>query len=130
MESSQLWELRARARRTLVEYTRQRFARQRATQGGSPEEIADAGRVFDYNTLTLGFARRFATYKRPNLLLRDPERLIAILTNRERPVQLILAGKAHPQDGAGQAMIQQWTSSSAAPRSVLMSFFSVTTTCF
>ena len=58
--------------------------------------------------MTLGFARRFATYKRPNLLLHDPERLIRILTNRQLPVQLILAGKAHPQDLAGQAMIQQW----------------------
>jgi glycogen phosphorylase len=56
----------------------------------------------------MGFARRFATYKRPNLLLRDPDRLARILTNRERPVQLVLAGKAHPADLAGQAMIQQW----------------------
>jgi starch phosphorylase len=56
----------------------------------------------------LGFARRFATYKRPNLLLHDRDRLVRILTNRERPVQLILAGKAHPQDYAGQAMIREW----------------------
>ena len=62
----------------------------------------------DPNTLTLGFARRFATYKRPNLLLHDPARLIRILTNEKQPVQLILAGKAHPQDIAGQSMIQQW----------------------
>jgi starch phosphorylase len=58
--------------------------------------------------LTLGFARRFATYKRPNLLLHDPERLLRLLTNRERPVQLILAGKAHPADQAGQTLIQEW----------------------
>jgi len=58
--------------------------------------------------LTLGFARRFATYKRPNLLLHDPARLLNILTNPERPVQLVLAGKAHPQDAAGQEMIRQW----------------------
>ena len=58
--------------------------------------------------MTLGFARRFATYKRPNLLLHDPARLINILTNRERPVQLVLAGKAHPQDVEGQEMIRQW----------------------
>jgi starch phosphorylase len=56
----------------------------------------------------LGFARRFATYKRPNLLLHDPARLIGILTNAERPVQLVLAGKAHPQDSEGQEMIRQW----------------------
>ena len=60
------------------------------------------------NTLTLGFARRFATYKRPNLLLHDPERLLRLLTNPQRPVQLIIAGKAHPADLAGQALIQQW----------------------
>jgi starch phosphorylase len=58
--------------------------------------------------LTLGFARRFATYKRPNLLLHDPQRLVRILTDSDRPVQLVLAGKAHPQDGAGQDMIRQW----------------------
>ena len=56
----------------------------------------------------MGFARRFATYKRPNLLLHDPARLIRILTNPQRPVQLLLAGKAHPQDLAGQAMIREW----------------------
>jgi len=59
--------------------------------------------------LTLGFARRFATYKRPNLLLHDPERLLRILKNPRRPAQLILAGKAHPADLAGQALIQEWT---------------------
>jgi len=60
--------------------------------------------------LTLGFARRFASYKRPNLLLHDPERLIRILKNPQRPAQLILAGKAHPSDQAGQALIREWTS--------------------
>lgn len=58
--------------------------------------------------MTLGFARRFATYKRPNLLLHDPGRLLRLLTNPQRPVQLIMAGKAHPADQAGQALIQQW----------------------
>jgi starch phosphorylase len=58
--------------------------------------------------LTLGFARRFATYKRPNLLLHDPERLLRLLTDPDRPVQLIIAGKAHPEDRAGLALIQQW----------------------
>ena len=60
------------------------------------------------NTLTLGFARRFATYKRPNLLLHDSERLLRLLSNSQRPVQLIIAGKAHPADQAGQALIQEW----------------------
>jgi starch phosphorylase len=58
--------------------------------------------------MTLGFARRFATYKRPNLLLHNPQRLLRLLTNSERPVQLIIAGKAHPEDRAGQALIHEW----------------------
>ena len=58
--------------------------------------------------MTLGFARRFAAYKRPNLLLHDPQRLARLLTDTRRPVQLVLAGKAHPDDMAGQAMIRDW----------------------
>ncbi len=74
-----------------------------ASAGASLEAIDEAKHLFDRNVLTLGFARRFATYKRSNLLLHDPERLLRILTNAQRPVQLILAGKAHPDDMAGQA---------------------------
>ena len=103
-----LWKMRTAARKSMIEYLRPRYARQVAIQGGSHAEIAEAGRILDANTLTLGFARRFATYKRPNLLLHDPGRLTRILSNTQRPVQLILAGKAHPQDGAGQEMIRQW----------------------
>ena len=103
-----LWEVRGEARRELVEYARKRLARQLATQGAPPHELAAAAHAFDPNTLTLGFARRFAEYKRPNLLLRDRERLIRLLCDRERPVQLIVAGKAHPQDSTGQAMIREW----------------------
>ena len=73
-----------------------------------PEDIERAKAMFDPNALTLGFARRFATYKRPNLLLHDPERLARILTNQQRPVQLVLAGKAHPADQAGKDMIREW----------------------
>jgi starch phosphorylase len=64
--------------------------------------------IFNPNALTLGFARRFATYKRPDLLLYDTDRLLRILCNPERPVQLIIAGKAHPADLPGQALIQKW----------------------
>ena len=105
---AELWQLRALGRQSLIEYTRERLARQLAGHGADAAEVDLARQLLDPNTLTLGFARRFATYKRPNLLLRDPERLIRILTNREHPVQLILAGKAHPQDLAGQAMVQEW----------------------
>jgi starch phosphorylase len=85
------------------------LSRQLTASGASPEAISEAESLFDPNALTLGFARRFATYKRPNLLLHDPERLLHLLTNPQRPVQLILAGKAHPADEAGQALIQEWT---------------------
>jgi starch phosphorylase len=70
--------------------------------------VDEAKHLFDPNALTLGFARRFATYKRPNLLLHDPQRLLRLLSNPQRPVQLIIAGKAHPADEAGKALIQQW----------------------
>ncbi|MGD0298602.1 MAG: alpha-glucan family phosphorylase [Bryobacteraceae bacterium] len=104
----ELWAMRTSERRSLIEDVRIRHARQTAVWSTSAEETAAAGRVFDFDTLTMGFARRFATYKRPNLLLHDPARLIRILTNPQRPVQLLLAGKAHPQDLAGQAMIREW----------------------
>jgi starch phosphorylase len=105
---SQLWQLRTDARKSLVEYARERLSRQLAASGASAEAVEAAKGLFDPNALTLGFARRFATYKRPNLLLHDPWRLLRILTNPQRPVQLILAGKAHPADQAGQALIREW----------------------
>jgi len=104
-----IWNMRTSARKSLIECIRPRYARQIAIQGRSARDISEAGKIFDVNTLTLGFARRFATYKRPNLLLHDPDRLTRILGNPQRPVQLVLAGKAHPQDGAGQEMIRQWS---------------------
>ena len=104
-----LWNFRIAASKSLVEYTRARLSRQLAASGASPEAVDEAKHLFDPNALTLGFARRFATYKRPNLLLHDPERLLRLLTIPQRPVQLILAGKAHPADKAGQALIQEWT---------------------
>jgi starch phosphorylase len=92
-----------------VEYARERLSRDLAAAGAPPEEVEAARHLFDPNILTLGFARRFATYKRPNLLLHDPPRLLRLLSNSERPVQLIIAGKAHPADQAGQALIREWT---------------------
>ena len=108
VSDADLWRFRAAARRSLVEYARERLSRQLAGSGASPEEVRGAKHLFDPDALTLGFARRFATYKRPNLLLHDPERLLRLLDNEERPVQLIIAGKAHPADQAGQALIQEW----------------------
>ncbi|MBV8728408.1 MAG: alpha-glucan family phosphorylase, partial [Acidobacteriia bacterium] len=104
----QLWQLRAQSTRGMIDFTRKRLAHQREMEGASAAEVEEAGRIFDPDILTLGFARRFATYKRPNLLLHDRGRLLRMLTDRERPVQFIIAGKAHPQDLAGQAMIREW----------------------
>ncbi len=103
-----LWQFRTAASRSLVEYARERLSRQLAASGASPEAVDQAKQLFDPNALTLGFARRFATYKRPNLLLHDRERLLRLLTNPGQPVQLILAGKAHPADQAGQTLIHEW----------------------
>jgi starch phosphorylase len=104
-----LWQFRTATSKSLVEYARERLSRESAGSGASSEEVEAAKHLFDPNILTLGFARRFAAYKRPNLLLHDPERLLHLLSNPQRPVQLIMAGKAHPKDKAGQALIQQWT---------------------
>jgi len=105
---AQLWKMRNESRASLVEYSRNRLKKLLAARGGSPNEIEQVNRIFDPKWLTLGFARRFATYKRPNLLLRDSERLLRLLTKGDFPVQLILAGKAHPADREGQAMIHEW----------------------
>ncbi len=103
-----LWRFRLATSKSLVEYARERLARHYAAAGASPETVEEAKHLFDPNILTLGFARRFATYKRPNLLLHDPERLLRLLSDPQRPVQLIIAGKAHPADLEGQALIQKW----------------------
>jgi starch phosphorylase len=108
VSDSDLWQLRADGRKSLVQYVRARYTRQLANRGASSEDLAHAEQALDADTLTLGFARRFASYKRPNLLLHDPQRLVAILTNKDRPVQLVLAGKAHPADGEGQWLIRRW----------------------
>ena len=101
----QLWQLRTAGRTGLIEQMRKRYQCQLAAEGGNPSQATG---IFDEKVLTLGFARRFATYKRPNLLLHDTERLVRLLSNPRFPVQLILAGKAHPQDLPGQELIKQW----------------------
>jgi starch phosphorylase len=103
--NQQLWQLRTAGRKGLIEQMRKRYQCQLAAEGANSP---DAANLFDKNVLTLGFARRFATYKRPNLLLHDTERLVRLLSNPRFPVQLILAGKAHPQDIPGQELIKQW----------------------
>jgi starch phosphorylase len=108
VSDARLWQFRTAASKSLVEYARERLSRLLASSGAMPEEVEAVKHLFDPCALTLGFARRFATYKRPNLLLHDPQRLLRLLTHSQRPVQLIMSGKAHPADQAGQTMIQEW----------------------
>jgi len=105
LTDSELWNMRTEARKAMLMEVRDRYARQLSAQGDSHFNVAE---IFRDDTLTVGFARRFATYKRPDLLLHDPERLIRLLTDSQHPVQLILAGKAHPEDKPGQGQIKLW----------------------
>ncbi|NOY52109.1 MAG: glycosyltransferase family 1 protein [Deltaproteobacteria bacterium] len=109
MSDEDLWSCRRAERADLVRYARRRLARHLGQQGLPPNRVAEAEKVLNPDALTLGFARRFAEYKRPNLLLMDPERLIRLLRDSARPVQIIVAGKAHPQDETGKELVRQWT---------------------
>ncbi|MCJ9429350.1 alpha-glucan family phosphorylase [Kordiimonas marina] len=106
LSDDRLWAFRAHQRADLIENVRFRLDRQLASRPSAQETEVRA--ALDPNVLTIGFARRFTAYKRPNLLLHDPERLIRLLTAPDRPVQLIVAGKAHPDDKAGKAMVAEW----------------------
>ncbi len=104
---AELWRTHERRRERLVAFVRKCLARQLLNQGASQETIGKADEVLDPSALTIGFARRFATYKRADLLLRDPERLKGILTDPDRPVQIIFSGKAHPRDSEGKELIRK-----------------------
>ena len=103
-----LWELRNNARKSLVDFLRQRQAQPRGFAAGTQLSAVKQPFGFDPQTLTLGFARRFVAYKRPDLLLYDPARLTRIIASRERPVQLVIAGKAHPGDHVGKGAVRRW----------------------
>ena len=105
--SEELWRTHERRRERLVAFCRRRLRQQLKRRGASRKAIQDANDVLDPRVLTIGFARRFATYKRATLLLRDPERLDKILNHPEHPVQVIYAGKAHPKDDPGKELIRQ-----------------------
>ena len=104
---AELWRSHERMRERLVGFVRRRLKRQLKNRGANRAWIHRAGEVLDPEALTIGFARRFATYKRALLILRDPARLSAILNNPDQPVQLIFAGKAHPKDHPGKELIRQ-----------------------
>lgn len=102
----ELWHAHERCRERLVVFTRNRVRSQLERRGTDPAEIEAAQEILDPGILTIGFARRFATYKRATLLLRDEERLVRLLTDRERPIQMVIAGKAHPADSEGKDFIR------------------------
>ncbi|MGN6249960.1 MAG: alpha-glucan family phosphorylase, partial [Ginsengibacter sp.] len=108
LSDNELWEMRCAQRKDLIDFARSRFERQSQVAGVSVNELKMAKNILDPDTLTLGFARRFVAYKRPNLLLTDPSRFISILTNSQKPIQLVIAGKAPPYDESGKAFIRQW----------------------
>jgi starch phosphorylase len=103
----ELWRVHEIRRERLISYARAKLAAQISQRGGSASDVSAADDYLAPETLTIGFARRFATYKRATLLLRDPVRFKRILTNPQRPVQMLMAGKAHPHDDAGKDLIRQ-----------------------
>lgn len=104
---AELWRTHERRRERLVNFARRRLVAQLRNSGAGQAEIRAANEVLDPEMLTIGFARRFAAYKRADLFLKDPERLLRILTNKNTPVQFIVAGKAHPADNQGKELIRQ-----------------------
>jgi starch phosphorylase len=108
LSDAELWAFRTRESQKLIDYLRQRVTYQFRQHGAHPRRIEEAQSVLDTNVLIMGFARRFTAYKRPNLLLTDPERLVAIITHPQHPVQLVVAGKAHPDDVEGKHLVQQF----------------------
>jgi glycogen phosphorylase len=104
---AELWRTHERRRERLVAFARRRLKTQLKNRGAPPAEVGRADEVLDPDALTIGFARRFATYKRGTLIFRNIERLSAILNNKDRPVQIIFAGKAHPRDHGGKELIAE-----------------------
>jgi len=104
---TELWRTHERRRERMVNFARRRLVAQLRHRGAPNAEVASANEALDPEVLTIGFARRFATYKRANLFLTNPERLTRILTREHMPVQLIIAGKAHPQDTQAKELIRQ-----------------------
>ncbi len=113
--AEELWRTHERRRERLIVFARRRLQEQLRHRGVSQAEIERAGSVLDPEVLTIGFARRFATYKRGTLMLRDPERLMRLISDAQRPVQFIFAGKAHPRDDAGKELIRQIIAFSRQP---------------
>jgi starch phosphorylase len=107
VDDGELWETHLSLKSRLLEFVRRRAKEQAERRGESPETLLRLNRVLSPDALTIGFARRFATYKRANLLLADIEKLIAMVNDPNRPIQFVFAGKAHPRDEPGKRVLQQ-----------------------
>ncbi len=107
ISDEEFWRCHQRRKERLIAFARRRLKAQMERRGTYHSELHHAEEVLDPETLTIGFARRFASYKRANLLFKDPERLAKLLTNGKRPVQFIFAGKAHPRDNQGKEIIRE-----------------------
>ena len=106
VQDAELWETQQVLKARLIDFVRRRLVLQAERRGEGPAAVEQAGRALDLNALTIGFARRFATYKRAGLVLRDVERMAEVLNAVDRPIQFIFAGKAHPEDRLGKELIQ------------------------
>lgn len=115
VDDAALWNFCGKERADLVRRARQRLRRQLSHHATKTDLIQEVDQVLDPNILTLGFARRFTAYKRPTLLLFDQERLVRLLLNADRPVQIVVAGKAHPNDTNGKCYVQEWARFAARP---------------
>ena len=102
-----LWDTHQKLKLRLIDFTRDRVRKQRERLGEAPAQLRQVNQILNPEILTIGFARRFATYKRGSLLFKDPERLLKLLNDPERPVQFVFAGKAHPKDEGGKKVIQE-----------------------
>ena len=119
----ELWQTHGQRKQHLITYMRQHLRRHRARLGEGPQALAETDTIGDPNALTIGFARRFATYKRATLIFRDKERLSRLLNNPERPVQIIFAGKSHPADEPGKGLIREVYQMSRSPEFAGKIFF-------
>ncbi len=115
VDDKEIWDLRSHLRDKMIQHIKSRIKRAAVKRLEDPRIIMEVDENLSSEVLTIGFARRFATYKRANLLFRDPERLARIINNSERPVQFIFAGKAHPNDKAGQDLIKFIVETSKRP---------------
>jgi starch phosphorylase len=116
VDSGELWETHQALKRQLIEVVRRRAAEHAARRGESTEAVAIARKALSYDALTIGFARRFATYKRATMATRDLDALAALVNDPQRPVQFVFAGKAHPHDGPGKEILQEIARLTRDPR--------------